>query len=53
MFIFYSRDHEGYARGAVRPMFREYAFEFASVPSEQRAVAFAGFFSCVHDRCQD
>ena len=53
MFIFYLKDHEGYARGPVRPMFKEYAFEFASVPSEQRAVAFAEFFSRVHDRCQD
>lgn len=52
MFIFFSRDHDGYARGPVRPMFREYAFEFATVPPERRAVEFVEFFSRVHDRCQ-
>ena len=48
MFIFYSRDEEGYARGAVRPLFKEHAFEFGAVAPEGRAIAFADFFSKVH-----
>jgi hypothetical protein len=48
MFIFYSRDEEGYARGAVRPLFKEYAFELGSVAADARAVTFVDFFSKVH-----
>jgi len=48
MFIFYSRDEEGYARGAVRPTFKGYAFEFRDVMPESRAIAFADFFAKVH-----
>jgi len=48
MFIFYSRDEEGYARGAVRPLFKEYAFEFRDVIPDNRAIAFADFFANVH-----
>jgi len=55
MFIFYSRDEEGYARGPVRPLFKEYAFEFGAVATESRAVAFVNFFSKVyaHSRSDD
>jgi hypothetical protein len=52
MFIFYKRDHDGYARGPVRPMFRDYAFELAAVPPEQRALAFVYFFCRIHSHCQ-
>jgi hypothetical protein len=48
MFIFYTRDEAGYARGAVRPLFKEYAFELHDVMPESRAVAFANFFAKVH-----
>jgi len=48
MFIFYSKDDDGYARGRVRPMFRDYAFELTSVSPEQRAAVFVDFFSRVH-----
>jgi hypothetical protein len=52
MFVFYSRDEQGYARGAVRPLFKEYAFEFGAVAPESRAVAFVNFFSRVHTQSQ-
>jgi hypothetical protein len=52
MFIFYSRDEEGYARGAVRPLFKEYAFEFGGIALESRAIAFVDFFSKVHAQSQ-
>ena len=48
MFIFYAKDAEGYARGAVRPLFAGYAFEFAGVAAENRASAFCGFFMKIH-----
>jgi hypothetical protein len=47
-FIFYADDGEGRSRGPVRPLFREYAFEYAGVAPEHRATAFADFFSHVH-----
>lgn len=52
MFIFYAKDEQGYARGAVRPLFKEYAFEFEAVAPESRAVAFVDFFSQVHAHSQ-
>jgi len=48
MFIFYSKDSDGYSRGAVRKLFKDYAFEFGAVPPERRAAAFAEFLSAVH-----
>ena len=48
MFTFYSQDEEGYARGTVRPLFKEYAFEFGDVAPDARAGAFADFFAKVH-----
>jgi hypothetical protein len=52
MFVFYSRDRDGYARGTVRPLFKEYAFEFGGVTPESRAKSFATFFSKVHVQSQ-
>lgn len=52
MFIFYSKDQDGYARGSVRPMFRDYAFELATVPPEQRAAAFVECFCRIHSECK-
>ena len=51
MFIFYAKDRDGYARGPVRPMFRDYAFELASILPEQRAVTFVEFFRRIHSQC--
>jgi hypothetical protein len=51
MFIFYSRDRDGYARGTVRPMFRDYAFELTPVLPERRATAFVEFFARIHSQC--
>jgi hypothetical protein len=48
LFIFYADDGEGYSRGPVRPLFKEYAFEFAGIAPERRATAFVDFFSRVH-----
>lgn len=47
-FVFYAKDTEGYSRGPVRPLFKDYAFELMSVPSEKRAKTFVDFFSTVH-----
>jgi hypothetical protein len=48
VFIFYGKDLEGYPRGAVRPLFKDYAFELAGVAPDARPKAFAEFFSEVH-----
>jgi hypothetical protein len=48
VFIFYSKDPEGYPRGAVRPLFKDYAFELAGVGPDLRPKAFVDFFSEVH-----
>lgn len=50
-----SKDEAGYARGPVRPLFKEYAFELGTVATESRDVAFVNFFSKVyaHSRSDD
>jgi hypothetical protein len=48
MYIFYARDKDGYANGAVRPLFKNYAFDLAAVASENRAIEFVKFFANVH-----
>ncbi|HVM61608.1 MAG TPA: hypothetical protein VMV72_12160 [Verrucomicrobiae bacterium] len=48
IFIFFAKDKEGYSRGPVRPLYKDYAFDFASVPPETRSKTFVEFFSKVH-----
>ena len=48
VFMFYAKDLEGYPRGAARPLFKDYAFEFAGIAPDARSKAFVDFFSEVH-----
>jgi hypothetical protein len=48
LFTFYKKDLEGYSRGAVRPLFKNYAFELVGVAPDARPKAFVDFFSEVH-----
>lgn len=48
MFLFFKGDSDGYSTGEVRPLFREFAFDFAPVPHERRARAFSDHLLSVH-----
>jgi hypothetical protein len=50
LFIFFTKDKEGYSRGVVRPLFSKYFLDLAQVPVESRAKVFAAFFTRVHER---
>lgn len=51
-FVFYAKDKEGYPRGAVRPLFKDYAFELGTVSPEARGMTFVDFFARVHASVQ-